>query len=105
MVRAILTKAMSQGLTSDLTKLQGLITALGDTFVYLGGRNPAEYAYALRDLTPAQITLVGLPGDGVSGSSGYLGEQLTAEGKGFLKAVAKDQAAAYLKAHPKLVNK
>jgi polyisoprenyl-teichoic acid--peptidoglycan teichoic acid transferase len=105
MVRAILTKAMSQGLTTDVTKLQGLITALGDTFVYLGGRKPAEYAYALRDLTPAGITLVGLPGDSVSGSSGYLGEQLTAEGRGFLKAVARNQAAAYLKAHPKLVNK
>jgi LCP family protein required for cell wall assembly len=105
MVRAILTKAMSQGLTSDLTKLRGLITALGDTFVYLGGRQSAEFAYALRDLTPAQITMVGLPGDAVTGGSGYLGEQLTAEGKGFLAAVAKDQAAAYLKAHPKLVNK
>ncbi|MET3427208.1 LCP family protein required for cell wall assembly [Actinoplanes tereljensis] len=105
MVREILGKAMDQGLASDSAKLEGVITALGETLVYVGGRTPLEYAYALRDLEPSKITLVGLPGNGVGGGSGYLGEALTAEGKGFLTALTKGQAPAYLAKHPKLVNK
>jgi hypothetical protein len=49
--------------------------------------------------------MVGLPGHGVGGGSGYLGEALTAEGKGFLTAVANRQIPAYLAKHPKLINK
>ncbi len=105
LVSALLTKALGQGLGTDSAKLEELIAALGDTLVYLGGRKPVEYAYALRDLAPAKITRVSLPGSGVGRGSGYLGEQLTAEGKGFLKAVADDKAAAYLAGHPKLVDK
>jgi LCP family protein required for cell wall assembly len=105
LVKAILTKAESAGLTDDPAKLQSLITTLGQTLVYVGGRSPLEYAYALRDLKPEGLTLVQLPGDGIGTGGAYLGEQLTSVGKGFLKAVAKDKAAGYLKAHPSLINK
>ena len=104
LVKALLAKAMDEGLTTDQTKLQGVLDALGDSLVYVGGRKPLEYAYALRDLTPANITLVGLPGDGVGSGGSYLGEQLTAEGKGFFKAVTSGQAGQYLAKHPKLIN-
>jgi LCP family protein required for cell wall assembly len=104
-VKALLAKSLAQGLTQDTAKLEGIIRALGETLEYVGGRTPLEYAYALRDLSPSKITLVGLPGSGVGSGSGYLGEKLTAEGKGFLTAVANNQAAAYLAKHPKLVNK
>lgn len=102
LVEAILTKALAQGLSSDLTKLQGLISALGNTLVDVGGRSPLEFAYALRDLTPAKITLVNLSGGGVSVGGTYAGEQLNAESKAFLKAVAQDKIAPFLAAHPKL---
>jgi hypothetical protein len=49
--------------------------------------------------------MVSLPGGGVGRGGGYLGEQLKAEGKGFLKALARNQHAAYLADHPKLVDK
>jgi LCP family protein required for cell wall assembly len=105
LVRAILGKALDQGLATDPGKLQRVITALGRTLVYVGGRTPLEYAYALRSLEPSGLTLVGLPGNGVGSGGSYKGEALTAEGKGFLAAVAKDQIAPYLAKHPKLVNK
>ncbi|HET6482483.1 MAG TPA: LCP family protein, partial [Actinoplanes sp.] len=100
LVTALLTKARGEGLGDDPAKLDGLIDALGKSFVYLGGRKPVEYAYALRDLSPAKITRVSLPGSGVGRGGGYLGEQLTAEGRGFVKAVTQGKAAAYLAAHP-----
>ena len=104
LVEAILGKALSEGLNSDTAKLQGIMTALGKSLVDVGGRTPLEYAYALRDLTPAGITLVGLPGDGVTSGGSYRGEQLQSQGKAFLKAVAQDKIAPFLKTHPKLVN-
>jgi LCP family protein required for cell wall assembly len=105
LVESILTTALTQGINMDDSKLQGIISALGDTFVYVGGRKPLEYAYALRNLTADGITMVGLPGAGVGRGSGYLGEQLKAEGKAFLAAVAHDDVAAFLAKHPKLINK
>lgn len=105
LVTALLAKALDQGLPTEPDKVDQLLAALGDTFVYLGGRKPVEYAYALRGLSPENITRVSLPGNGVGRGSGYVGEQLTAEGRGFLKAVAQGKAAAYLASHPKLVDK
>jgi LCP family protein required for cell wall assembly len=104
LVEAILTKALSQGLSSDTAKLQGIITALGAALVDIGGRTPLEYAYALRNLTAAKITMVGLPGDGVTSGGTYRGEQLQPVGRAFLSAVAHDKIAPFLAAHPKLVN-
>lgn len=104
LVEAILAKARSQNLSGDLNKLQGIITALGKSLVDVGGRSPLEYAYALRDLTPAGITMVGLPGNGVGSGGSYRGEALEPDGRAFLKAVAQDKVAAFLATHPKLIN-
>ncbi|WP_433793391.1 LCP family protein [Actinoplanes sp. CA-252034] len=104
MVEAILAKALTQGL-SDPTRLRPVIDALGTSLVYVGGRTPFEYAYALRDLTPDKITTVDLPGEGVGSGGGYLGEQLKDEGRGFIKAIAKGNHRQYLAGHPKLVDK
>jgi LCP family protein required for cell wall assembly len=105
LVKALLKEAESAGLATDQTKLESVLGALGTSLVYLGGRRPVEYAYALRNLSPAKLTLIGLPGDSISGNSGYLGEQLQPVGRGFLTAVASGDPAAYVRAHPTLVNK
>jgi polyisoprenyl-teichoic acid--peptidoglycan teichoic acid transferase len=104
LVEAILTKALAQGLSSDPAKLQGIVTALGRSLVDVGGRSPVEYAYALRDLKPSGITMVGLPGNSVGSGGSYRGEALEPDGKAFLKAVAQNRVAPFLKSHPKLVN-
>ena len=102
LVSALLTKARAQDLSTDPAKLEQLIGALGKALVYVGGRTPVEYAYALRNLTPAGITRISLPGESVGRGGGYLGEQLTAEGRGFVQAVARNRVAGYLAGHPQL---
>jgi anionic cell wall polymer biosynthesis LytR-Cps2A-Psr (LCP) family protein len=62
LVKALLTKAEDAGLATDTAKLQQVISALGDLLLYSGERSPLEYAYALRNLKPEKLTLVGLPG-------------------------------------------
>nr|BFE76561.1 hypothetical protein GCM10020092_098620 [Actinoplanes digitatis] len=96
---------MGAGLPADLTRAEAVLTALGDTLVVSGDRNAIEYAYALRDLDPSRLTLVGLPGDSVINNGRYIGEQLTPVGRGFLKAAAAGTPEAYLADHPKLINK
>jgi LCP family protein required for cell wall assembly len=105
LVKALLTKATAAGLATDPAKAQSVLTALGDTLVFSGERTVLEYAYALRDLTPQRLTLVGLPGNSVTGNGGYIGEQLDSDGRDFLKAVVAGKAASYLATHPKLINK
>ncbi|GIF12353.1 LCP family protein [Actinoplanes teichomyceticus] len=104
LVKAILGRALDRGLT-DASRLEPVLTALGRTLITVGGRRPVEYAYALRGLSPANITMIQLDGSGVGSGSGYLGEQLNSEARGFLRAAAQGRIAAYLKAHPKLVNR
>ncbi|MET0418592.1 MAG: LCP family protein [Actinoplanes sp.] len=105
LVKALLAKAMSLNLAEDQAKIEQIVWTLGDALVYVGGRKPIEYAYALRNLSPATLTLVDLPGAGVGRGGGYRGEQLTAEAKGFVDAVARGKAKDYLAKHPKLINK
>jgi anionic cell wall polymer biosynthesis LytR-Cps2A-Psr (LCP) family protein len=105
LVKALLTRADDAGLATDTAKLQQTISALGDLLIYSGERSPLEYAYALRNLKPEKLTLVGLPGASVTGGGGYLGEQLQPLGRDFLKAVAANEPAEFLAEHPTLVHK
>jgi anionic cell wall polymer biosynthesis LytR-Cps2A-Psr (LCP) family protein len=105
LVKALFAKAAGAGLATDPGKLGQVITALGDTLVYSGGREPIEYAYALRNLSPDRLTLVGLPGGSVTSGGGYLGEELRPLGRQYLRAVARDDPAGFLADHPELVHK
>ena len=103
LVKALLTEASA--IAADPGEVQRVVSALGDTLLYSGERNPLEYAYALRNLRPEGLTLVGLPGGSVTGGGGYLGEELQPLGRDFLKAVAADRPAAFLARHPSLVHR
>ncbi len=105
LVKALLTKASGANLATEPAELQRVLSAMGDTLIYAGERNPIEYAYALRNLSPANLTMVELPGGSVTSGGGYVGEELQPLGRDFLKAVAADRPAAFLAAHPSLVHK
>ncbi|SDY70897.1 transcriptional attenuator, LytR family [Asanoa ishikariensis] len=106
LIKAILAKALSTGLPTDADAIQRLFKALGGSVdVIAGERTPVEYGFALSKLRPETLKLVSLPGGGVGSGGGYRGEQLTKEGRDFIKALRTGKADAYLKAHPKLVVK
>jgi LCP family protein required for cell wall assembly len=106
LIKALLTKARSSGIAGDTARLDAVLRALGDTLVFDGeGQDPVAFAYALRDLKPSDLTLVGLPGAGVGSGSGYRGEQLRKPGRDFLAAVRAGKVAAFLRTHPEMINK
>jgi anionic cell wall polymer biosynthesis LytR-Cps2A-Psr (LCP) family protein len=104
-IAALITKAAAVGVSDDPARLGALLDALGETLAVQTepGNGPLDYAFALRGLRPATLTLVGLPGESVGNADTYRGEQLTAAGRAFLADAAAGRAREHLAAHPELV--
>jgi LCP family protein required for cell wall assembly len=106
LVRAIIAQVFKQQTYLNPIALNRLVTALGSALVFDGrGRSIVEFAYALRNLTAQTVTLVGLPGASVIGSSGYLGERLDGVGSSYFAAVRQDRVQAFLDSRSYLVNR
>jgi LCP family protein required for cell wall assembly len=106
LIKALLTTAAGAGLAGEPAKAQEVLAALGETLTFDGrGRSPVAFAYALQELRPSDLTLVGLPGAGVGTGSSYRGEQLRQDGRDFLKALRGGTVDAFLASHPDMVNK
>ncbi|GAA1871989.1 LCP family protein [Asanoa iriomotensis] len=106
LIKAILAKALANGLPTDAAAIERLFKALGDSVDFIAGeRTPIDFGFALSKLRPATLTLVSLPGSGVGKGSAYRGEQLTAAGRGFITALNAGRADTYLRANPTLVVK
>jgi LCP family protein required for cell wall assembly len=104
LIKAIVREVADSGLARDPARLDAVLRAVATTLIFDGrGRSPVDFAYALRDLPPERITLVALPGTSVGGGGGYLGEQLTAVGRRFLRELAAGRVDAFLAGNPKLV--
>jgi len=105
-VEAMVGKALQRDVLANPATLTELVRSLGSTLIFDGrGRTPTDYAYALRRLRPATITLVSLPGGSVYGSGGqYLGESLSGIQSGFFSAMRQDKLAAWLRSNPSLVD-
>jgi anionic cell wall polymer biosynthesis LytR-Cps2A-Psr (LCP) family protein len=104
-VRAIIAKAFSTDVMSNAAHFESILKALGSTLVFDGrGHKPTEFAYALRNIKPAEMTLVGLPGSGVYSGGGYQGEALSSVQATYFAAVRADTVAAWAASHKTLVN-
>lgn len=105
-IKAAVNKILSRDIVENPLKITDITHRLGDTLIFDGrGRTPVEFGYALRHLTAASITLVGLPGSAVyGGGQQYLGESLGGVATGYFAALRQDTLAAFVKAHPDLVN-
>jgi LCP family protein required for cell wall assembly len=104
-IKAMMVQVFKQNVFFDPVKLNSLVTALGSALVFDGrGHGVIDFAFALRNLRPENVTLIGLPGVGVYGSSGYLGERLDSVATSYFTAVRNDTTQAFVNAHPSLVN-
>ncbi|HEU4426665.1 MAG TPA: LCP family protein, partial [Pilimelia sp.] len=66
LIKALVKQVMSRGVATDPARLDQVLRAIGKTLVFDGrGRRVIDFAYALRNVRPESITLVGLPGSSV----------------------------------------
>jgi LCP family protein required for cell wall assembly len=104
-LKAMISKIVSFDLITHPFVPDYVVQALGNMMVMdLRGRQLHEYAYALRNLRPENITLVGLPGGGVYSGGNYLGEALQPIEAPFFASLRADNIPAFLAGNPSLVN-
>ena len=106
-VRAVMAQLFKQNLVLNPMQADQILTAMGKGVIFDGrGRTPSEYGYALRNLRPENVTLIGLPGGSAYNSGGgYAGENLNGAVKdSYFAALNADTLAAWVAANPNLVN-
>jgi LCP family protein required for cell wall assembly len=105
LVKAIVTKAFSAESLSSPAAIARLVPALGQSIIFDGrGRQPSEFAYALRGVRGETVTMVGLPGGGAYGGGSYIGESLGGIQSSYFGALKQDNLAAFLASNPSLVH-
>jgi LCP family protein required for cell wall assembly len=103
-VKAMIAKIFSfELMTHPFVAAYVLLVAGSALTLDLRGRTVDGYAYALRNLRPENVTLVGLPGSGVGGGGAYLGEALSPIGASYFEAARNDTVGDFLAANPSLV--
>jgi polyisoprenyl-teichoic acid--peptidoglycan teichoic acid transferase len=104
-IKAMMAQVFTRDFVTNPSKVNDLARALGNTVIFDGrGRQPMEFAYALRDLRPAGVTLVGLPGGSAYSGGGYIGESLNGIQTPYFDALRADSLGPFLAANPGLVH-
>jgi polyisoprenyl-teichoic acid--peptidoglycan teichoic acid transferase len=104
-IKAMIARIFSANIISNPLRISEIIKGLASTLVFDGrGRSAVEFAYALRNIRPDALTLVGLPGGGVYSGGQYIGEALSSIQSSYFAAMRADKLDSFVKANPKLVN-
>ncbi|MDP9799233.1 LCP family protein required for cell wall assembly [Catenuloplanes nepalensis] len=105
LLKAMLTAATDEGLLRDVARMESVLAAVGDMMVFDGGTHSAvDFAYALSHLRPADLTLVGLPGDAVSEFGEYRGEELKPPSADYFKCLRAGTLPDFVRDHPDLID-
>lgn len=104
-LRAMLDKAISRDMVTNVPALDGLLQAVGDAMIFDGrGNSPIDFAFALRNLRPGALVMIGLPGAGVGVGDNYQGEELLPESLELFTALRQGQLDQFILEHPELVD-
>jgi anionic cell wall polymer biosynthesis LytR-Cps2A-Psr (LCP) family protein len=106
-VVAMIAALYRKDLVLDPKGFQNVLSTVGDGLVFDGrGRRPTDYGYALRNIAPEDITLIGLPGSAVYSNGSYVGESLNQGLKNaYFQALRNDTLDQFVAANPNLVNR
>jgi len=105
-IKAIVTKLFSLSVVTDPLKLDRVVRALGKALTFDGrGHRVIDFAFALKNIRPANITMVGLPGSGVYSGGSYIGEALAPIQSRYFAALRQDKLDSFLAANPGLVHR
>lgn len=103
-LKAMLDKAVSRDMVTNPIALDRVVQAAGDALIFDGrGNDPIDFAFALRELRPANITTITLPADNVGEGSAYQGEQLRPEASELFAALNSGRIGQFLVDNPDFI--
>jgi len=103
-LEAMMEKAVSRNMVTNPVALDGLLQAVGDAMIFDGrGNEVIDFAFALRDLRPGRLVMIGLPGGSVGVGPSYQGEELQPVALDLFAALRQGQLDQFVLEHPALV--
>ncbi|GAA1876999.1 LCP family protein [Asanoa iriomotensis] len=105
-VKAMAQQVLSKNVMTDLPKLDKVLRAAGEALVFNGrGHSVAEFGFALKGMRQDSITMIKLPGGGISENGKYLGEGLKPVATDFFASIKNETTDAFIASHPELINR
>lgn len=103
-LEAMVDRAFSRDMVTNPLALDNLLQAVGDSMIFDGrGNGVVDFAFALRDIRPGAMQMIGLPGDSVGVGSAYQGEQLRPVADEVFAALRLGQLDQFVLEHRDLV--
>lgn len=103
LIKAMMSKAASAGVLTDPAKVNALIKAAGQAFVLdTGGVPVSNYVFGLHRISAGDMSLL-RTNHGTFATNRRGRETLSAESRALFSAVRADQVAAFVSAHPDVV--
>lgn len=103
-LKAIMGEAFSRDVVTNPVALDRVVRAGGDALVFDGrGREPIDFAFALREVRPGSIVSLGLPATNLGTGNAYQGEELQQGAYDLFEALRADRLNEFVVAHPDLV--
>jgi polyisoprenyl-teichoic acid--peptidoglycan teichoic acid transferase len=105
-VKAMAQQVLSKNVMTDLPKLDKVLRAAGEALVFNGrGHSVAEFGFALKGMRQDSITMIKLPGGGITENGKYLGEGLKPIANDFFATINNETTDAFIATHPELINR
>ena len=105
-VKAMAQQAFSKDVVTNPAKLEKVLQAAGKALIFDGnGNSVVDWGLAMKNIRPAGMTLIKLPGRSVITGGSYRGEALQDSAQDFFASIREGTVATYLLAHPEFINK
>ncbi len=105
-IKAMADQALSKDVVTNPGKLDKVLRAAGDALIFDGaGHNVVDWGLAMKNVRPANMTLIKLPGRSVIVGGDYRGEALADTADGFFTAVRDGTVGNFLLSNPDFINK
>jgi polyisoprenyl-teichoic acid--peptidoglycan teichoic acid transferase len=105
-VKAMVDQAVSRDVVTNPIKLDAVLRSAGQSLIFNGrGNSIADFGFALRGIRSDTMMMIKLPGDGVTKSGEYQGEQLEPIAKQFFAELSAGTVETFVASHPELLDR
>jgi anionic cell wall polymer biosynthesis LytR-Cps2A-Psr (LCP) family protein len=104
-IKAMAQQALSKDVVTNPAKLDRVLKAAGDALIFDGnGHDVVDWAFAMKNISSENMTLIKLPGRSLFNGSDYQGEGLDDSATEFFTSLGNGQIGTFLFQHPEYFN-